>query len=42
MRSPLLARVLVVFVVLMIILSLVISSIPGPIFWEVVLVPMPL
>ncbi len=31
MRSPLLARVRVAFVVIMIILSLVISSIPSPV-----------
>ena len=30
MRSPLLARVLVVFVVLFVILTLVLSTIPGP------------
>lgn len=30
MRSPLLARVLVAFVVIMVILSLVLTSIPGP------------
>ena len=31
MRSPLLARVLVAFVVIMVILSLVISSLPSPV-----------
>lgn len=31
MRSPLLARVLVAFVVIMIILSLVITSLPSPV-----------
>ena len=31
MRSPLLARVLVVFVVIMVILSLVITSLPSPV-----------
>jgi hypothetical protein len=31
MRSPLLARVLVAFVVIMVILSLVITSLPSPV-----------
>ena len=30
MRNPLLARLLVLFVVIMVILSLVLTSIPGP------------